>query len=393
MKNDYILFDKTDFGNIYKKMTADTGLVTALVQMQTDAGINEQKAYETADYLIHKVALFEDCMSCLRESTEDVLDDFLAYSQKLQGYDRKLLLHQLCFGLRLHQDASLIDRLKEGATIDELFRNYYAVYGENPAYSEDRLAIEIHRQASAFQISPEAMKAIVKNLEKSDDLVATSAVLSEDGLRFKCIVAMNLYLNNRDAMSIDDAVRTACTNLEVEAVADAVACGRMTADTAHKILKVVCIATVLMSLITLMGSFFAPQALGLITSNAEWIGLNAQAAIWEGMKNKKLADLAMSTGAKALESGLRGLSLNLFLGSGVVSLSENVIAEAVGKLASRFRFYYSKGTHSAAKDLEDLAYKFVQMNDDESEEQETAERAAGENLGAEEFQENSAVLF
>lgn len=351
MKNEYRLFDKTDFGKIYNKMTENSGLIAALVQMQTDMGINERKAYETADDLSHRVAVFVGCESLLREDTEEVLDDFLAYSEKLQGYDRKLLLHQLSFGLHLYQDADLIERLKEGSTIDELFREYYAVYGEDPAYSEDFLATQIRREASAFCISPKVMKAIAKKLEKSDNLVAASAALSEEGNRFKCIVAMNLYLNNQDTMSIDDAVSTACTDIEVEAVADAVARGQMTADTAHKILTALCITTVLAALITLTGGLFAHDM-------------------------------------KLLE-----LSRNLFLGIGVVAIVENAIAGVVGKLGSRYHFYYSKGTHSAADDLEYLANEFSQMYAAKNEERDTAAWTTEEDVEEEEVQEDHAVLI
>lgn len=393
MKNKYSLFDKTDFGKIYKKMTANTGLITSLVQMQTDVGVNEHKAYETADYLIHRVALFEGCESLLCEDAEDVLDNFLTHSEKLQGYDRKLLLHQLYFGLHLYQDTDLMEQLREGATVDELFRDYYAVYGEDPGHCESFLERYIRREAGAFRVSPEVMKAMVKKLEKSDNLVAASAAMSEEGNCFKCIVAMNLYLNNQDTMSIDDAVSTACTDIEVEAVADAVARGQMAADAAHKILTALCIATILVALITLVGGIFAPQAMSLIISNADWLAMNAQAAAWEGMANMQLAEMAVTTGGSVLKSGLMGLSFNLFLCCGAASIAEDDIARFVGNLASRFHFYYSKNTHSAANDMETLAEIFAQTYAAENVARDAAEWAPEEELEEEEFQEDAVVLF
>ncbi len=380
MKNEYELFDKTDFGKIYRKMTADCGLMTAIVQMESDEGINEQKAYELADELIHKMALHQGIENYVREDPENAMDDYLTGSKQLQGYDRKLLLHQLNFGLHLYQDADLIERLKEGSTIDELFREYYDNYGDDPAYSEDRLADEIRLQVSTFRIPPKAIKAIAKKLEKSDDLVADSAALSEEGLRFKCIVAMNLYLNNRETMSIDDAVSTACTDIEIEAVADAVARGQMATDTAHKILTALFIATVLFSLTAWVGGIFISQGVGVIPK----------------MLTIPYAELPLDmakTAVSALAASWKEISLNLFMGGGVIALTTDVIADAVGKLASKYHFYYSKNTHSAANDMSELSERFAQMYAAQDKEQNTAKWVAREGMKEEDFQEENTVLF
>ena len=54
-KNEYVLYSKQEFMEIYREISSDKGLLTALVDMQTKAGINERKAYETANELIGEV--------------------------------------------------------------------------------------------------------------------------------------------------------------------------------------------------------------------------------------------------------------------------------------------------------------------------------------------------
>ena len=94
-KNEYVLYSKQEFMEIYREISSDKGLLTALVDMQTKAGINERKAYETANELIGEVARFECTKELVQEETTAVLDDFLKCARNLQGYDRKVILHQM----------------------------------------------------------------------------------------------------------------------------------------------------------------------------------------------------------------------------------------------------------------------------------------------------------
>ncbi len=359
MTNQHSLFGKTDFEAIYNNMTESSCLYDVLMQMQTDNGVDGQTAHQQADYLAHRVALFEGVRNSLCEDSEEVLDDILFSSKKLQSDDRKLLLQKISFGLHMYQDEDLIEQYNSGASPDELFSSYYAEHGDAVEYTADYLEYQLRREIASFRVSPKVMKAIARKLKWSDDLAATSAALSDEGNRFKCIVAMNLYLNNQDSMTIDDAVNIACTGIEVEAVADAVARGRMAADIAHKILSALIIATIFLGLRCMCDVFGE-----ILSTPIDFAEVN----------------------------DLRNKSLFIWLLSGVLMATENKISEYVGKLASKYCFYRSKKLNSASDSIEALADSFAEINDGENINQYRPEWATDAEV-EEELQSEGAILF
>ena len=117
-KKTYALYSKDEFMRIYEDVTSDKKLLAVLVEMQTRLGIHEQKAWENASQLVGEVVQFEATKDRMLEEPEEVIDGFLRTSQSLKGYDRKVVLHQLDFGLGLYSDQALLDQLKEGVSPD-----------------------------------------------------------------------------------------------------------------------------------------------------------------------------------------------------------------------------------------------------------------------------------
>lgn len=306
------LFNKGEFADLYRNIREDEGMMAVMNQMQKPYGVSERKAYENADAVIRLVAAHKNLSNMLSEDALEVLDTFLKDSEKMSGYDRKVLLHQLYFGLRVCQDEALIEQVKEGTGEGALFREYYTRCGEDPSVTAEMLEDEIRKLMGNYRVSPEAMRVIVRQMEKSQDLRATASALGRAGMRFKCIAALDLYLRNQDTMTMDQAVNIACTNVQLQAAADGVSRGLITEERARKIIFAVAVASILCSIALAM---YAPQLINLAVY-ADAIGE------YEAV-NALLAKHAAVTTAKEW----------FFIGGVTIPLISDKVAEWIGRIA------------------------------------------------------------
>ena len=239
---------KEAFTSFYRKLSRDASLMKTLVDMQS--GVSERKAYEIADALVRDVAAFEGTLECLREDTMAVVDSFLQEAEILQGEHRMLNLHRIHFGLMVNNDATLVEAVKEGASYGKLFEQYYEAAGKDPAITEDVLKAQIRQQLGNLAVSPEVMTAIAEKLQGTENLLLSSVSVGADGQRFKCILAMQLYENNKaDGMTTAEAAALACSSAETQAIADAAGRGLITQDRAATLISLVALTIILFAVL------------------------------------------------------------------------------------------------------------------------------------------------
>lgn len=351
---EYTAYSKEEFLKIYRDATCDKGLLTVLVEMQTQTGVNEQKAYEVANALIGQVARFECTKDRMLEEPEAVINDFFKTARKLQGYDRKVVLHQIDFGLGLYLDSALLEQMKEGATADTLFRTYYSAYGEDPALTEAVLEDRIRKKMAGFALSPEVLRAMAKKLEKSDHVMLTCAALGEDNLRIKCIAAMEQYLSSQGTMTIAGAANAACIRVEAEGVTDAVSRGRLAAETAGKILLAVSLTAFVVGMLSIFSVHLIPGAVETIMANSGWSVLNSAfgfAALSDGIT---LMELGVGTGAVVLKKQLIDMGALLLFGSMGGTMLSDRIAAWIGRIAAK-RQYFNRSSAEVMEGLNIMA--------------------------------------
>ncbi len=354
-KKEYTMYTKAQFMQIYRDMASDKSLLTALVEMQTRNSTSEQKAFEVASALIGEVAKFEYTKDMMMDAPMDVIDDFLRSAKNLHGYDRKVLLHELNFGLGLYQDPELLEQMKEGATADQLFRAYYATYGEEPALTEEVLETSIRQKLAQFRVSPTVMRTMAKKLEKSKNIMFTSAELGKESQRFKCIVAMDQYLHNENVTTMADAVNIACTHMEVEAVADAVSRGQLATRTAFRIILALGLTALVLGGLATLSIHLAPSAVNAIVGDSTWRVLNSAFGFATTPDGLTFLELGAGTGAVVLKKNLKTMGLRLITGGvGVASLS-NYAAKLVGKLIAKGRFLYGRDSTAVVNGFNRLA--------------------------------------
>lgn len=230
-------FEKTLDQRIYQKLleaSQSHNLTECLIAMQTDRGIDAAQARENADLCISNVAQWESIHDRALENVEDVADLLLDSLRGKNEAEQKLILHKLYFGL------TEFPQEREDESLNERFWRYYVEQkDQKKAPSNAELENMIRRKLKNFRLSPDTMRAVARKMEFSGEHLATAAALGENGYSFKCLAAMELYLNERngsDPISIPEAVNEACAGVETQAVGDAVSKGFLTRDTAKKLL-------------------------------------------------------------------------------------------------------------------------------------------------------------
>ena len=347
------LFTEGDFEAMYLRLRNEDGMMTVLSRMQASHGIHERKAYENADAMIRLVAAHENAANMLSDDAMAVLDAFLNESDFMGGYDRKVLLHQLYFGLKTYQDEDLIEQIKQGATESGLFREYYTRCGEDPSITEAMLEEEIRKLMGNYRISPKAMRHIVRQMEKKQNLWATAAELGEEGMRFKAIAAMDLYLRNKDTMTMEEAAHIACTNVELQAMADGVSQGLITEERAKKIFAVIAILCILAGIVL---TFYAPQVSAELAKIAPEASHTIKTLALEGYSKEVFMEGTVNRvllGKAHLNDVVLARDGFLFGGFAFAAVSDT-IAEWMGKVAAKRTFVRAAEEADTASAMENM---------------------------------------
>lgn len=234
MEKDFNIFDKAFHKDIFQNMVDEQerqSLLHTLIEMQTAQRVDREAAAAAAELCIVAVTGCESIRSELAEDSLPLVNEMLERAEKSE--DAELILQKLYFGLEVYPDFVAAD---DRMTAEERFWRYYS---ENKGTkSIDVLKEDIRDALGNYRLTPEVMQALVMKMEGSGDYLGAATALGEGGISFKCIAAMELYLNNQDTMTIYEAANIACAGVELQAAADAVGQGMITRDMARKILIV-----------------------------------------------------------------------------------------------------------------------------------------------------------
>lgn len=355
MRSTENFFDQTFPREIYQQMLAaaeDQNLVQTLTDMQMVRGVGADEARQTARLCVAAVASCEGIREAAYENSEALLDQLLESADLKTVESRALLLHKLYFGLTAHGDPAVVEALAQGVSAEALFWRYYTAQPQQTAASLTALEAEIRRTLHSYDLSPQVVRALVKRMDMTGDYFATFAALGEGGSQYKCIVAMELYLRS-GGMTMHEAANLACTGVETQAVADAVAKGFLTRDRAKKILVAVAIAAVVIGVgIMLYQAGAALMAAKTAAAMAEVVNAHTVAELpavfaqfattttasgapaiqLAAMSAEAVSNLAASMEQAAVARQAIGF-VTALLGVGLARFSERA-ADAIGKFAA-----------------------------------------------------------
>jgi len=245
MKN---FFEATRNQGIYNQLLriekGSSTLKDILVEMQADRGVGSDEAEASARSCMEAVANYGSVRDLVGEDAPAVMDLLLRHIDEGDSGSQVLNKRKLHCGLAIYRDEEMVEQLNNGVCAEDLFWQFYAE-GRDKAVAPDELDEAIRRELRQFRLPASVAAAVEAKLEASQDYLATAAALGENGWCFKCIATMDLYLNQEGALSMQEAANRACTSVEVQATADAVAHGMIDRETAKKVLLVLAVTAVI----------------------------------------------------------------------------------------------------------------------------------------------------
>lgn len=356
MKSMNGFLEKTLDQRIYQRLLDSNQsfhLTEILIAMQRNKGIDPAQAEENADVCINAVAHWESIHNGVYEDDGEVGNLLLDSLSDKGEAERKLILYKLYFGLTASPQE------EDDAVLNERFWRYYEEQkNRKNAPSIAELEDMIRQKLKNYYLTPETMRTIIRKMESSGDHLATAAALSQNGHSFKCLVAMELYLNSDNSISIPEAANIACRSVETQAVADAVSKGFLSREVAKKLLIVASITSAIAGI-----AFFAFGAGGgVVAQNVATTLASTNTAIFplpevfepfaqfsniagsaiEAQKDKALAKKIIGTVA---------------LGSGTImaTLSDKT-ADLIGNITTGFASMRGKSAASNVAGLRSLEY-------------------------------------
>jgi len=344
--------DKNPNVDLYEKMNAAAAAKKVdpiLIRMQTECGISPQLALKNARLCMELVASRQLVHSLVSEDARKVLTQFLEYVEDMDAAKRDMILRYLHFGFTVYQDKDLAARMAQGESADQLFQQYGLERYPTAPTTEEVLTV-----MDRYRLSEETAQILWKKMAVSKDYLATAARLSENSHNFECIAAMKLYLDNKDTMTLEQAVNQAGDDVAVLAAADALSAAPAVREKTKKIL----IAAGLVGVIVGAGLILYGAG-GLIAAEKMVVGVAVEMP-------KVFAEFAMGTtasGAPALilggvtptmvEAAMAAGKTKLFagiataLGGAAVTAASDKAGELAGKIAiGRQPCYFGSGSGS-----------------------------------------------
>lgn len=238
----------------YRDAKDGKALTEALVEMAKSKGMDFSDSLELSKKIMDSVYSYDNILEQVQEDVQSAMEQALAGLESMEPEDRMNAMRQILFGLHLASDEELLSRLDKGSSSEELFREACDKGVPYMPRKEDDLRKALLRKVTNLRLSPAALAQMGKKLSSSEDYVATSAAVGRKGYALKCVVAMDVYLRNKETMDIDEAVLATCETVEMEAIADAVRIGEIAEATAELLLLALTVA-ILIATIVLVGKY------------------------------------------------------------------------------------------------------------------------------------------
>jgi len=237
-------------------------LTEALVEMAKSKGMAFSDSLELAQKIMDSVYSYNNILEQVQEDVQSAMEQALAGLETMDPEDRMDAMRQILFGLHLASDEELLSRLDKDSSSEELFREACDKGVPYMPGKEDDLRKALLRKVTNLRLSPAALARMGKKLSSSEDYVAASAAMGRKGYALKCVVAMDVYLRNKETMDIDEAVLATCETVEMEAIADAVRIGEIAEATAE-ILVIALTIAIFIAIMILVGKY-ATAGLGKV---------------------------------------------------------------------------------------------------------------------------------
>ncbi len=233
-------FKDTCHQDVFEKMSGirrGQPLMETLVAMQQDKGVSPETARDDAAATMLMVSSVESIHWDVSDNKTAALAKLIEDIKGIQPYDDRLIrYHKLYFNLTVHYDKDAMSKLIKGVSMETLFWQYYS--NNRFEGTEEELIDAIYDAVEHYDMPEAVFTSMAEKFSDSKNYFATAEAMGDFEYELKCIATMNLYLENKDTMTLQEAANEACCGVELQMAADSVYKGLDTSETAKKILIV-----------------------------------------------------------------------------------------------------------------------------------------------------------
>ena len=341
----------------FSALRQNISLTDCLISMQLNEGIDEFTAEANAEECMAAISVWDSVHSQISDNAMAVMEDLLKALARMEYDQRLTALQKIHFGLTVWEDPDSARLLEEGIPVDRLFWEHTEALrkaGTTPTCEE--LEAQIRTALSAYSLSPACMRLLTLKMRCGAGYLASAEALGEEGRNLKCLMTMDLWLRNRDTMTLTEAAAEAATDVQTQAVEDALQRGYITRDVAKMILIAVGIT------LAVIGVIYIVQSLPAVASalSAIQTGVNPTGAPMSPLLRSLLEKQASQRHLGALT--FQGKGALLTLAGGAMALLSDKGADLIARLGDHFSHLIRK-TDKVSDTLDTLADTDVQSGD------------------------------
>ncbi len=230
-----------------------TEVKEVLIRMAEKQGKSHEEAVETASQIMEETMIFENLRSELDSDSQDAMESCLDVVDTADPDSRMRILNNMRISLAIIDDQDMLAMIADAKDKE---RVYEKLCGETPSWSaeeEAKLRSSVLEKAESMKLLPSALSAMAGRLKRNSCCVAAEA-MGKAGYALKCIAAMNLYLNSWE-MSVTESVAAASSEVEIQALGDAVYRGLITEEKAEKCIRALIYAALVIAFMVIWYRF------------------------------------------------------------------------------------------------------------------------------------------
>ena len=252
-----------DFASLYEDHTSfrqKNQIRSTLADIAAGYNLCGEKAIELADQIMLAVQRYEACYTMVQEDTTQAMNVFFRSLDQHSPQKRIAILDELVFTLELFGDEALLEQAEEKGFSEILLPREVGILYDESLESEMNLKDRLMEQVEKMNLSPLALKGMVRKLKHSPTAYNAYA-LGRESFQLKCAAAMHLYLENKPYLNPSEAVAHACNDVYMQAAANAVAIGVLTEKAAAAILTAASVTAALFLAVYLETCISLPLAI------------------------------------------------------------------------------------------------------------------------------------
>ena len=250
-------FSKASFDRLNQQLHDIGNIRERLSSMTCGRHIGDITEKELINRIIDAVTCFDEVNKTIGDSSIDTaLDSVLDSTAQKAGISNEEMLRRLDCALDVFTNPVKLQLFEGGMTDTEFFNKYNELHGDRiPA---EALRESVASSAKKLNISAFQLKHAFSGAADASGVYEDAFELARDNFNTKCIVAMHIYLENRD-MTPEAAAVVAGTQVEIRNITRAKYRGDIFEKYADYLFKAVIIAAfvAICALSVYYGGFFA----------------------------------------------------------------------------------------------------------------------------------------